>query len=561
MRLALVFNPFSYKLHEENLRVVQKYFGLFPPLSLTWVAAIARDAGHDVIIIDARTMQLSKAEVADRLKQWQPDMLGFMMTTYMFRETYGWVQYLKKELGVPVIVGGYNLRVYPEASVTPEDIDFGCVNSAFVTVPAFLKEFETSRRFGDVPGLVYKDNGKVIQTPSLPQEESFEDYPNPARDLLPNELYAEFPTERRNFTLMVTSKGCPRGCMFCEAGRTTYNPRSPEKVLQEIEECYNDYGIREIDFFDYEFCIVKKRTLAICQGIIDRGIDVQWACRSRIDSVDPAMLETMYKAGCRRIYYGVESGVQSILENINKGITLDQIRDTMRATHDVGIKALGFILIGSPGETRETVRQSVEFAKTLELEYVQFSKLTAKPLTPIWKQMVQEQGYDYWREYILGNVEEQPLPRPWTEFTNDEIDELAKWAYVKFHFRLWFMLKSTFRVKSLSEFWRKANAFIDMIFRQEKTSTRDENFLAFNENTDETKQRMRRWLSDLIARTAPNAPAAGQEGVGESGEAPESPAADETTEKDRSAASQSRNNAAGMLLWPLVLLWRWLSGS
>ena len=99
MRLALVFNPFSYKLHEENLRVVQKYFGLFPPLSLAWVAAIARRAGHDVIIIDARTMQLSKADVADRLKQWQPDMIGFMMTTYMFRETYGWAQYLKKELG------------------------------------------------------------------------------------------------------------------------------------------------------------------------------------------------------------------------------------------------------------------------------------------------------------------------------------------------------------------------------------------------------------------------------------------------------------------------------
>ncbi len=505
MRLALVFNPFSYKLHEENLRVVQKYFGLFPPLSLTWVAAIARRAGHDVIIIDARTMQLSKPEVADRLKQWQPDMVGFMMTTYMFRETYAWVQYMKKELGVPIIVGGYNLRVYPTESVTPEDIDFGCVNSALVTLPALLKELETDRRFHDVPGLVFKENGKVIETPGLAEEESFEDYPNPARDLLPNELYAEFPTERRNFTVMVTSKGCPRGCMFCEAGKTRYNPRSPERVIAEIQECYDQYGIREIDFFDYEFCILKERTKAICQGILDHGLDVQWACRSRIDSVDPEMLELMHRAGCRRIYYGIESGVQQILDNVNKGITTKQIEETLEATHDVGIKALGFFLVGSPGDTKETLAESVKFAKKLDLEYVQFSKLTAKPLTPIWKEMVERDGYDYWREYILGNVQERPLDRPWTPFTNDEIDELAKWCYVKYHFRLKFMLKSTLRVKSLLEFKRKFSAFIDMIFRQEKTSTADENFLAFNENTDETKQRMRQWLTDLIERTKPGA--------------------------------------------------------
>ena len=96
MRLALVFNPFKYKLHEENLRVVQKYFGLFPPLSLAWVAAIAERAGHEVTIIDARTLCLSKEDVADRLRAFGPDIIGFMMTTYMFRETLEWIQFLKK---------------------------------------------------------------------------------------------------------------------------------------------------------------------------------------------------------------------------------------------------------------------------------------------------------------------------------------------------------------------------------------------------------------------------------------------------------------------------------
>ncbi len=487
MRLALVFNPFSYKLHEENLRIVQRYFGLFPPLSLTWVAAIAERAGHEVILVDARTLQLTKEDVYDRLREFQPDLIGFMMTTYMFRETLEWIRFLKERLKVPVVVGGYNLRVYPTESVTPEEIDFGCVNSALYTVPALLKELETNRHFSDVPGLVYKDNGKIHVTDGV--EEDFEDYPFPARHLLHNELYAEFPTERKNFTVMVTSKGCPRSCGFCEAGRTSYNPRHPETVVAEMEECYTKHGIREIDVFDYEFLIVRKRTERILDLMIDRKLDLTWACRARIDSVDPELLEKMKQSGCNRIYFGVESGDQAVLDKVNKGITVQQIRDTIGACKDIGIKALGFFLVGVEGETKQSIKRLVKFAKTLDLEYVQFSKLTAKPLTPLWRDLTQQQGYDYWREYILGNVEEQPLPRPWTELTNDEIDELAKWAYVTYHSRLSFLIKSTLRVRSFDEFRRKFMAFMEMVFRQEKRSTADPDFVAFNENRGHQRQR------------------------------------------------------------------------
>ena len=252
MRLACVFNPFQYKLHEENLRVVQKYFGLFPPLSLAWVCAIAEKAGHDALLIDARTLRLTREDVLDRLKQWKPDILGFMMTTYMFRETLEWVTFLKKHLKLPVIIGGYNLRVYPNESLSVEGPDFGCFNSAFYTLPRLLEELEGRRRFADVPGLIYKENGRTTMTP-YGRDPVFDDYPNPARHLLPNDLYAEFTTERKNFTVMVTSKGCPNGCLFCEAGHTSYNPRSPQTVLGEIKECRTRYGIREIDFFDYDF--------------------------------------------------------------------------------------------------------------------------------------------------------------------------------------------------------------------------------------------------------------------------------------------------------------------
>jgi len=488
MRLAFVFNPFSYKLHEENLRIVQRYFGMFPPLSMAWVAAIAERAGHDVSFIDARTLRLSPDEVVDRLKIIKPDMVGFMMTTYMFRETLEWIRHVKTRMPhIKIIVGGYNLRVYPEESVLPEEIDFGCFNSAYYTVPGLCAALENNTSFDDVPGLIYKKGTKIIRTDMGP-EPNFDDYPNPARHLLPNELYAEFPTERKNFTVMVTSKGCPMNCLFCEARSTPYNARSVQTVVDEIEQCHDKYGVREIDIFDYEFLVDRPRAIGICDEIIRRNIDILWACRARIDSLDEELLARMKKSGPGRVYLGIESGVQEMLDKVNKGINIEQIRNAIDMTKAHGIKTLGFIMTGLPGETRQSLNQSVKFATSLGLDYVQFSKTTAKPLTSMWHDLVTESGYDYWKEYILGNAKEAALPRPWTELSNDELDILTKKAYQKFHSRPFFLLKHALAVRSFDEFKRKFMAWLEMQFKQEAVSAPDENFVAYEENTKKRKK-------------------------------------------------------------------------
>ncbi|SHJ81638.1 Radical SAM superfamily enzyme YgiQ, UPF0313 family [Desulfatibacillum alkenivorans DSM 16219] len=488
MRLAFVFNPFSYKLHEENLRIVQRYFGLFPPLSMAWVAGIAERAGHEVTFIDARTLRLRPDEVVARLKAFRPDMVGFMMTTYMFRETLQWIRHVKENLPkVRVIVGGYNLRVYPEESVMPPEIDYGCFNSAYYTVPGLLEALENNYDLSDVPGLIYKQGTKVIRTEYGP-EPHFNDYPNPARHLLPNELYAEFPTERKNFTVMVTSKGCPMNCLFCEARSTPYNPRSIQTVVDEIQECYDVHGVREIDIFDYEFLVDRKRAMGICEEIIRRDLDILWACRARIDSLDEDLLARMKESGCGRVYLGIESGLQEMLDRVNKGITIEQVRRAVDMTKAHGIKTLGFFMTGLPGETKQTVKETLKFATSLGLDYVQFSKTTAKPLTSMWHDMVKESGYDYWREYILGNAEEAPLPRPWTELSNDEIDRLTKKAYQKFHSRPFFLLKHALAVRSFDEFKRKFLAWLEMQFRQEAVSRPDEHFVAYEESRRKRKK-------------------------------------------------------------------------
>jgi radical SAM superfamily enzyme YgiQ (UPF0313 family) len=500
MRIAFVFNPFRYKVHEENIRIVQKYFGLFPPLSMSWVAAIAEKAGHEVILIDARTLRLSQQETLEILCDFKPDILGFMMTTYMFPETLDWIRFMKRTLNVPVMVGGYNLRVYPKESISHPEIDFGVVEHAYFTVPALLEELgKKEPNFENVPGLAYKKNGEIIVTPH-PQKIVFDDFPNPARHLLPNELYAEFPTERRNFTVMVTSLGCPYGCGFCEAGRTPYNPRSPETVIREIQECYEKYGVREIDIFDYEFTGDKKRVSEICRLILEKKFDILWACRSRIDTVDRELLAEMHAAGCRRIYFGIESGVESILQCVHKGITLQKVEQTIKDCKEIGIKTLGFFLVGAPGETYDTFRQTLAFAKKLDLDYVQFSKCLAKPLTPLWKEMVATEGRDYWKDWILGLETDRPLPRPWTVLSNEEIDRLARNAYISYHGHFGRLWKAILQVKSWKELKRKSGAFWDMLFSQEKTSTMDQKFRAFNENQKDTLEACRQKLRIFAAR-------------------------------------------------------------
>jgi len=482
MRFALVFNPFKYKIHEENIKIVQKYFGLFPPLSLAWTAAIAEKAGHKVIIVDARTLGFTMEETLRVLKKFKPDIIGFMMTTYMFRDTLAWIKFLKERLRIPVVIGGYNLRVYPRESVSHPGIDFGVVEHAYYTIPSLFEELEKQKPdFDNVPGLVYKRDGEIIVTPH-PQKIDFDKFPNPARHLLPNELYAEFPTQRKNFTVMVTSLGCPFSCKFCEAGRTPYNPRSPEKVIKEIEESYYKYGIREIDIFDYEFTGIRKRVIEICRLIRKRKLDIIWACRSRIDTVDGPLLEEMKSAGCSRIYFGIESGVQEILDRVNKGITLKQIENIIGICNDLGIQTLGFFLVGAPGDIKRTLRKTLSFAKKLKLDYVQFSKCLAKPLTPLWKQMVEINKKDYWRDWILGKEYDRELPRPWTVLSNREIDRFTKWAYISYYGRFSFVLKHLSRLHSWSEFKRKFFAFLDMLFSQENRARRDDGFKAFNEN-------------------------------------------------------------------------------
>jgi radical SAM superfamily enzyme YgiQ (UPF0313 family) len=311
-----------------------------------------------------------------------------------------------------------------------------------------------------IQGLVYRENGTVVCNPPPENIIAFNDYPFPARHLLPNELYYSFTSQLKNFTIMITSTGCPFKCSFCAIARLAYRERTPVNVVDEIEECYRKFNVREIDFFDATFFINKKRSIAICEEILKRQIKIEWSCRSRTDVVDDDILRMASRAGCRKIYYGIESISDQVLKNINKKIDIEQIIDAINLTHKYGINALGFFMVGNPSDNRDSILSSIKFAKKLKLDFIQVCRTIAKPNTELNDYLIKTRGVDYWREYILGKRPEGRLPTPWSELSEDTIEQYVRKFYKDFYFRPSYIIKRLCRIKSATELLRYIKAFL-----------------------------------------------------------------------------------------------------
>lgn len=469
MRTALIFPPYRYKSFSETIYVVDKEFCVAPPIILAYVAGILEAAGHEVILIDARVLKLSKRDVLLQLENFNPDILCFRLDTYNFHDTLEWAGYLKRALRIPVVAGGINFTFYPRESFSHPEIDYCIIGDAIDSLPRLCRALENGDKFDNIEGIGYKSKGKAYFTPPAEKVVPFDNYPFPARHLLPNEKYHSFISQKKNFTIMVTSRGCPYKCTFCTISRLPYQERTAGNVVDEIEECYHKYNIREIDIFDSIFFLNKRRVIEICREIRKRKINIEWSCRSRVDLVDDEILKEAAMSGCRQICYGIESVNREVLKNINKMINIEQVQWAVKRSHKYGIKALGFFMVGNPGDTKITVRETMAFSKKLDLDFIQISRTVAKPYTNLLEQLKEYMGYDYWREYILGNIGEMRLSSPWTTLSQSEIYDYTKKWYLSFYFRpAYLFVKILFRVKSWREFIRYTRVAVLMFFNRKK---------------------------------------------------------------------------------------------
>lgn len=463
MKIAFVFVPYRHKRFSENLRVVDNDFGVLPPINLAWAAAMAESAGHIVTMIDAQAERLSIDVAIERLRIFGAEAVGFYFSTYMFHDTLSWARQIRASLGVPILAGGINVDLYPAETMSHPEIDVALKGQAYESLPRLLTAMAQGVEPAGIPGVCYRKGDELVMVPPDTRLRAFAKYPFPARHLLPNERYYSITSQLRNFTVMLTQMGCPQKCSFCPISRVPYQARSVDSVLAEVDECVRRYDVREIDFFDADFAVARRRAEDICRGLIERKHPLEWSCRACVDSLDRDMLRLMADAGCRKVYIGIETASPESLRLMNKHLEISRVQQIIRDAQDLGIHPLGFFMTGVPGESRESLRNTIRYSISLGLDYAQFSRTIAKPGTGLLDEVIRVTGTDYWREWVLGQVSERRLPSPWTDLTDREIEFWTQLAYLTFYFRPSYIGRAVTRFRSADETIRSVRTAARML--------------------------------------------------------------------------------------------------
>ncbi len=258
-----------------------------------------------------------------------------------------------------------------------------------------VKAIEENKNIEKVRGISFLKGSTVVHTPPRPFIKNLDELPFPAWHKFPIEFYRfpSFVTSDKSALPVLASRGCPSRCIHCSAVKTmgkVYRRRQPSKIINEIEYLIEKFSLKQIVFLDATFALQKKHGMDICDEIISSKLNekITWSCETRPDIVDKELLQKMYEAGCRRICYGFESGIQSLLDKLMKGFTLEDARNAAKYTKEVGIKTIGSFIFGTPGETKKTIKQTIHFAKELKLDFIKYHILTPFPGTPFYENLI-----------------------------------------------------------------------------------------------------------------------------------------------------------------------------
>ena len=269
-----------------------------------------------------------------------------------------------------------------------------------------------------------------------------DELPFPAYDLLSIDKYYSPQTSQKPFVSMMTSRGCPYRCIFCDAHAVferKYRFQSPERTVEEIKYLVKDFKIRELLIKDSEFTINKERVYKLCELLSKNKLNVRWSCNVRVDSLDEKLVQAMKNAGCRLMQFGVESGDQAILDKLKKRITIDEIRRAFKLAHAAGIRTQANFMFGHPGETREAAFKTIEMGKNLNPDYAAFNFMIPFPGTELYSQATENNwfldGSDPWDFRIDKCVMNA------SEMSTEELEQMQKLAYRSFYFRPAYMMK------------------------------------------------------------------------------------------------------------------------
>ncbi len=400
---------------------------------LALLSAILRDRGIEVEYIDCLAENMSIEKFKSRLLRVKPDVVGFTATTMQINSA-GHLARIVKEVDnrIYTVVGGVHPTVLPERTLEEfPAFDIAVCGEGIETLPELLRAF-SGNKFGIVRGIAFREGSRVVKTPPREFSENLDEWPYPAFDLLDLKRYSTYSFyKKRTLELPVfLSIGCPFLCKYCfRMSGKNVRYRSAEKTIDEIETGIKKYNCRHFMFFDDTFGIDKSRYTLLLESIIARGKnrEISWSCMSRVDIVDKDLLKLMKEAGCSLIYYGVESGSNRILELLDKNIDTDRIINAFRWTKDAGIKTGASFMIGVPGETKDTLKETEEFIFKLKPDLLDLSVFQPYPGSQFYNEIIagkhniriKEFRWEYFYRMTARNLVYQ-------DFKEGEVDR-AKW--------------------------------------------------------------------------------------------------------------------------------------
>lgn len=468
MKILLINPPRENEIIGNNPKIIEEERGFNPPLGLLHVAAYVESfTKHHIEVIDAQVERLSYTELKDRIQSFSPDVVGMTAMTMTMVDVIKTAKIVKDiNKHCPIVLGGAHVYLFPEETISLDNIDYLVIGEGEIAFKELLDKIEKKQKLKDVPGLVFKLNGRIINTGLRQFIHNLDQLPFPARNLVPYKQYKSLLSRGKVVTTIFTSRGCPFSCSFCSRPHLgkKFRARSAKHVVDEIEVCLN-MGISEFLFYDDTFTIDKQRAVDICNEIINRKLKIGWDIRTRIDTINEDIIKLLKKAGCQGIHYGVESGTEKVLKLLNKGISIPQAMEIFNLTRKNGIPILAYFMIGNPHETLTDIHRTFQVMKKLNPDYVHLTVLTPFPGTRIYSDGL-ENGIikeDYWRNFSKYPTKGF-IPPHWGEnFTRSELEQLLIKGYRSFYLRPTYILKRIVNLKSFSELQKKAIAGLKVL--------------------------------------------------------------------------------------------------
>ncbi|WP_448191813.1 B12-binding domain-containing radical SAM protein [Azospirillum sp. sgz301742] len=403
-----------------------------PPLWAGLIATYCRLKEHRVAIIDSEAERWGAETVALHVAEMAPRLVAMIVyghqpsaSTQMMAAAAPACRAIKDAAPeVPIIIVGGHVAALPERTLREEAVDFACTGEGPVTVETLVRALKAEAPdFAEVPGIVYWQDGAVRRTPSAPLIEDLDhDLPGSSYDLLPMDRYRAHNWQcfgdlgaRKPYASIYTTLGCPYKCSFCcinaPFGKNGYRFRSPEAVLREIDILIETYGVRTFKIVDEMFVLNEKHVTAICEGLIPRnealGGALNFWAYARVDTVKPAMLDMLRRAGFRWLALGIESGSKHVRDGAKKALKSEDIVGIVRAIQQAGINVIGNYIFGLPDDDAQSMRETLDLALELNCEFANFYSAMAYPGSPLYTTAV-EKGWD--------------LPDSWSGFSQHSYD-------------------------------------------------------------------------------------------------------------------------------------------